>query len=193
MKKFLASTEIINWQNPAVSALASELADGAICKEETARRCFEFVRDEILHSSDHQRNPVTLTASDVLAHKTGYCYAKSHLLAALLRARGIPAGLCSQRLQLDEGTGIFCLHGLNAIFLKNHGWYRVDPRGNKKNVDARFSPPVECLAFTARGEGEMTLPEIWPEPLPVVVKTLRSYNDWVAVRKNLPDVVIMGS
>jgi len=37
-------------------------------------------------------NPVTCKASDVLIYGTGYCYAKSHLLAALLRANAIPAG-----------------------------------------------------------------------------------------------------
>ena len=59
--------------------------------------------------------------SSVLMHKTGYCYAKSHLLAALLRSNGLPAGLCYQRLSVDDDGAPYSLHGLNADFLKNHG------------------------------------------------------------------------
>ena len=27
---------------------------------------------------------------------------------------------------------IYCLHGLNAIYLKEFGWYKVDARGNRE-------------------------------------------------------------
>ncbi|MBI2949982.1 MAG: hypothetical protein HYY23_20300 [Verrucomicrobia bacterium] len=46
-----------------------------------------------------------------MEHRAGFCYAKSHLLAALLRARGIPAALCYQRLAFDAAGSAFCLHG----------------------------------------------------------------------------------
>lgn len=190
MKEFLASTEFINWKEKEVHDKATELARGISDKKKIAEICFTFVRDKILHSSDHQRNPVTLRASEVLHKGTGYCYAKSHLLAALLRANGIPAGLCYQRLQLSDRPGTWCLHGLNALYLDDFGWYRVDPRGNRSDVDARFTPPEEKLAFPGTGEGEMTLPEIWPEPLPAVVETLSRYNDWAEVRANLPDILL---
>ncbi|MEZ0154964.1 MAG: transglutaminase family protein [Candidatus Reddybacter sp.] len=49
------------------------------------------MRDQISHSLDSQQNPVTYRASSVLEYGTGYCYAKSHLLVALLRANSIPA------------------------------------------------------------------------------------------------------
>lgn len=64
----------------------------------------DFVRDQIRHSADYRPNPVTCKASEVLRHGTGYCYAKSHLLAALLRANGVPAGLCYQRLSVGDGV-----------------------------------------------------------------------------------------
>ena len=101
LRDYLASTEIVDWRNPRVLAKARELAEADAV--ETARRCFTFVRDEIHHSWDYQQDPVTCNASDVLAEGTGYCYAKSHLLAALLRATGIPAGLSYQRLCQDRG------------------------------------------------------------------------------------------
>jgi hypothetical protein len=153
-----------------------------------ARRCFEFVRDEIRHSWDYRMNPVTCVASDVLLHGTGYCYSKSHLLAALLRANGIPAGLCYQRLTVGTDGPPFCLHGLNAVYLRNHDWYRIDPRGNNPGVDAGFCPPKEQLAFPILRKEERDLPEIWPEPLPVVVKALTELTTVQQVYENLPDI-----
>ena len=114
MQTFLASSEFIDWQHPLVAAKAAELADHCADRLQVAKRCFEFVRDEICHSCDFQLNPVTCRASEVLMHRTGYCYAKSHLLAALLSANGIPAGLCYQRLAVGEQGPPFCLHGLHV-------------------------------------------------------------------------------
>ncbi|TXL16153.1 Cro/Cl family transcriptional regulator [Methylococcaceae bacterium HT4] len=125
MKKYLESSKYINWSNPEIKELAKLLSSGLPDKKSIAKNCFEWVRDNIRHSSDYKLNPVTCKASDVLIHKTGYCYAKSHLLAALLRANNIPAGLCYQRLSVEDDGAPYCLHGLNAVFLKNHGWYRV--------------------------------------------------------------------
>jgi len=72
---YLAADAIIDWHHPAVLAMARKLAEGTPDKTEIARRCFEFVRDEIRHSWDFRQGPVTCTASQVLAHGTGYCYA----------------------------------------------------------------------------------------------------------------------
>jgi transglutaminase-like putative cysteine protease len=94
MNQYLSSSEFIDWNSPLVQAKAKALADGLTSHEDIAKNCFEFVRDEIKHSWDYKINPVTCKASSVLKHGTGYCYAKSHLLAALLRANGIPTGLC---------------------------------------------------------------------------------------------------
>mgnify|MGYP002700129205 FL=1 len=190
MKQYLASSEFINWDHPDVLAQAKVLSKGAIDLEDVARRCFEFVRDEIQHSWDFQRNPVTCKASDVLKHRTGYCYAKSHLLAALLRANNIPTGLCYQRLTITTEPP-FCLHGLNAVYLEKFGWYRIDARGNKEGVTADFCPPVEKLAFPIITKGEADLPEIWSEPLPMVIDALLSGKNYQDVADNLPDVTLL--
>jgi transglutaminase-like putative cysteine protease len=187
MNKYLESTEYIDWESPAVLAQAKMLAEGSSSPEEITRKCFEFVRDAIKHSWDYKLNPVTYKASDVLNHGTGYCYAKSHLLAALLRANNIPAGLCYQRLTITD-VPPFCLHGLNAVYLESFGWYRIDARGNKQGVSAEFCPPIERLAFPIATRGETDLPEIWAEPLPVVIQVLRQYKTVQDVANNLPDV-----
>ena len=152
-----------------------------------AQRCFEFVRDQIKHSWDHRLNPVTCKASSVLEHGTGYCYAKSHLLAALLRANGIAAALCYQRLSLSGEGAPYCLHGLNAVRLDAHGWYRVDARGNKPGVNARFTPPREQLAFAIADHIERDLPDLYAEPLAAVVHALTTCATVEEVAANLPD------
>jgi len=192
METFLRATDIINWQHPDVLRLAKSLAEGAKSRHQVARCCFEWVRDEVKHSKDYRCNPVTCSADDVLTAGTGYCYAKSHLLAALLRANEIPAGLCYQRLTIGDGEGPpFCLHGLNAIFLPDFGWYRVDPRGNKAGVNAQFNPPTEQLAFSIRVAGEANLPEIWPDPLPIIIQSLRRHATYDTLANDLPDVPLI--
>lgn len=184
MDDYLRSTEIIDWKHPDVLALAERLRGET--PAETARRCFEWVRDEIRHSYDYRMNPVTCSASEVLHAGTGYCYAKSHLLAALLRANSIPAGLCYQRLTAYE-EGQYSLHGLNAVYLPEFGWYRIDARGNKPGVDAQFTPPVERIAFRVAEAGEADFSAILSDPLPQVVSALRNYGTWDEVSANLPD------
>ena len=191
LNEYLRSTEFINWEHPAVLSKAQELAQTADNEIELAQVSFEWVRDEVRHSYDYGIQTVTCKASDVLSIKTGYCYAKSHLLAALLRANSIPAGLCYQRLSLDDNGTQYCLHGLNAIFLPEYGWYRVDPRGNKEGIDAQFTPPVEQLAFPIHLEGEANLPEIWADPLPVVVNVLQTYQTSNEVAQHLPDIQLV--
>lgn len=178
---------MIDWSHPKVLALAAKLATHQTNDIEIAKACFEWVRDQIHHSVDYQRNPVTCRASEVLAHRTGYCYAKSHLLAALLRANSIPAGFCYQRLSIDDQGTPYCLHGLNAVHLQNFGWYRVDPRGNRATVDAQFIPPVEQLAFQPALAAEKDFPDVLSAPLPLVIETLTTYTTWEAVLQNLPD------
>lgn len=188
MHRYLVPSTYIDFEDTSVRSVAQSLARDSTSELSVAQRCFEFVRDEVRHSADFKLNPVTCRASDVLRHKTGYCYAKSHLLAALLRANGIPAGLCYQRLSVGDGGAPYCLHGLNALFLRDFGWYRIDARGNKPGVNARFSPPNEALAFSIRDPGERDLPEIWAEPLPIIVEALERHTTYDQVLANLPDI-----
>lgn len=188
MNPYLSFSTYIDGDHPAVATQAAELARDCKSDEEIVASCFQFVRDSIKHSWDFKLNPVTCRASDVLQHGTGYCYAKSHLLAALLRANGIPTALCYQRLAVGSDGPPFCLHGLNAAYLKSHGWYRIDARGNKPGIDAQFSPPQERLAFPVLAQQERDLPELWAEPLPQVLDALLKYDSVAEVAANLPDI-----
>jgi transglutaminase-like putative cysteine protease len=185
--KYLASTEVVDWEHPAVRQMAAELAANDCETIAVARRCFEWVRDEIQHTMDFQHAEVTCSASDVLQIRTGFCYAKSHLLAALLRANDIPAGFCYQRLTFDGVGAPYSLHGLNAVWLERYGWYRIDARGNKVGVSAQFSPPTEQLAFAIQVPGECDLPGVFAEPRAEVVEALQRYDQVDALVANLPD------
>lgn len=189
MIPFLEASDIIDYTHPSDAAKAHELAQGCSSDAEIAKRCFEFVRDEIRHTGDAGEGITTLRASEVLENAQGWCYAKSHLLAALLRANGIPTALCYQRLNCSEYVeGIYCLHGLNAIYLKEFGWYRIDARGNKEGVNAQFNPPHEKLAFDL-GENEYDLNERYSQPLPVVIEALKTYKNYSEIVGHFPDII----
>ena len=188
MQEYLVETEIIDFSHPAVKRLATSLSNNCASDKEISKNCFEYVRDSIHHTGDHKDNITTYKASDVLKHKTGWCYAKSHLLAALLRANKIPTGFCYQRLSCSEyKKDIFCLHGLNAIHLKDYGWYKVDPRGNKNGVDAQFNPPIEQLAFELE-EHEIDIPDIYDAPLDIVVQNLKQNSTYNEMINDFPDI-----
>ena len=196
MEDYLSVSEVINWGHPEIIQLAKQIALGhetstALAEPlgtRIAKACFEWVRDEIHHSFDYQMNPVTYRASDVLKHKTGYCFAKSHLLAALLRANQIPAGFCYQRLSVDDQGAPYSLHGFNAIYLAEIGWYRVDARGNKAGINAQFTPPQERLAFSVQLAEEADFQTIFAAPLQIIVEALATQHTWDGMLCNLPDI-----
>lgn len=189
MKEFLQESSIIDYSTLSIQKLANELSHGLSTDKEIVKKCFEYVRDNIRHSGDYKDNIVTLKASEVLENKTGWCYAKSHLLAALLRVNNVPCALIYQRLNLnDDGRGEqYCLHGLNSVYLKDYGWYRLDPRGNKYGIDTQFNPPCEKLAFPIRFEGEYDLPKKYSEPIDKVIEVLSSSKSFEEVLRSLPD------
>ena len=114
---YLACSETIDWQTPEIVALARHLAAPFDSDVRKAKQLYAWVRDEIPHSADARHETVTCRASDVLRHRTGICYAKAHLLAAMLRAIGIPSGMCYQVLRYNTSSDRLVVHGLNGIYL----------------------------------------------------------------------------
>ncbi|WIY05065.1 transglutaminase family protein [Amycolatopsis mongoliensis] len=164
LSDYLAADAVVDHRHPSIRARADAFRTASDDPVERAEAAFLFVRDEIEHVIDAADPRVTWRASDVLRERVGICHAKAHLLAALLRAQGIPAGFCYQELS--------ALHGLNAVYL--HGrWSRLDARGNRTGARGEFSLGEEKLAWpvdTARGERDH--PEIHPAPAAVVVNFL---------------------
>ncbi|PBC81156.1 Transglutaminase-like superfamily protein [Streptomyces sp. 2224.1] len=177
---YLAADEVIDHDHRQVRATAAALAAEATDAYTYAKAAFEFVRDTIPHSADSGDPRVTWRASDVLARRTGICYAKAHALVALLRARSIPAGLCYQKLDT--------VHGLVAVRLPGEDrWARQDPRGNKPGVDAQFRLDREQLAFPVRPEcNELDYPVLFAEPHPTVLQCLQEAVDRPHLWQMLP-------
>jgi transglutaminase-like putative cysteine protease len=185
LSAYLAASEAIDHEHPVVRETAARLASTASDSYDYARAAFEFVRDTIPHSHDADDPRVTWRASDVIALRTGICYAKSHALAALLRAEDIPTAFCYQRLNNDRGG--FGVHGLVAVRF-NGAWHRQDPRGNKPGVDARFSLTRERLAFPVDvSAGERDYPELHAQPHPAVLAALHGARDRAELWRMLPE------
>jgi len=189
LNEYLVSDAVVDWQTPAVRQKALELA-GALPDEVAKARClYEWVRDSISHSNDAGLEMVTCTASEVLQHGTGICFAKSHLLAALLRAVAIPAGFCYQVLRLDPPVDNEpVLHGFNAIYLATlDRWIRVDARGNTNGINAQFSLKKERLAFAMDPSADEFIYEaIFSAPVDSVVNRLKMYTTRSELWLDLP-------
>ncbi len=186
---YLMASWIIDYHHPEIILQAERLREGSKTSIELVKHVYEYVRDHIHHSADIGGKVVTFKASDVLKHKQGICYAKAHLLAALLRYLKIPTGLCYQRILLDdESKPWLILHGLVSVFIEEEGrWIRLDPRGNKPGVDAQFDLNQEKLAFPIREElGEEDLPYLHTEPDANVMAALLKYKSIETLFNHLP-------
>ena len=168
---YLGRDDVIESTAPRVVALARRLGAGTVDDEDFARAAFVWVRDEIAHAGDAGDPRFAVSATEVLADGVGWCYAKAHLLTAVLRAGGVPTGLCYQRLASGDGHVV---HGLVAVHLAG-GWHRQDPRGNRPGIAAEFSLGEERLAWRVDpAAGEADGAEVHVVPAPGVVSALRS-------------------
>jgi len=186
---YLEDTIVIDWQTPAIVERARALASGVANESDKARACYEFVRDQIEHTADAGGDALTCRASEVLAARTGIGFAKSHLLAALLRSLGIPAGFCYQVVRRAPGSAERLLYGFNGVYLASLGrWIQLDARGNKPGLDAHFSVDAPRLAVAADPTcGEWVYPTIWTRPAPVVVDLLSRNRSLARIADHIPE------
>lgn len=187
LSAYTAESEAVDHGHPLVRSTAADLGAETSDAYTYAQAAYEHIRDRIAHSADIGEERVTWRASDVLARGHGICHAKSHALAALLRAASVPTALCYQRLTEDDGTAPV-LHGLVAVLLPGRTrWDRQDARGNIPGIDARFSLDTERLAWTVRPElGEADCPVLFDEPHPAVLAALRAAPDRRTLWRTLP-------
>ena len=152
-EEYLIETKVIDYNVPLIQEKVRELKEKSDSTIDYIRNAYEFVRDEIPHSWDIRSEIVSRKASEVLKNKTGICWTKSCLLAALLRANGIPSGISYQlltRADEDDSEG-YIIHALNTVYIEERNkWIRLDARGNKETVHAEFNLDKEVLAFPIR-------------------------------------------
>lgn len=192
LELYLKESEIIDYHHSRIQTLVEELKTKASDEINYTKEAFEFVRDAISHSGDIQARQVTCKASEVLLLKHGNCCGKSHLLAAILRAAGIPTGFCYQMVLSDEVDNLLLLHGLNAVFLRTiNRWIRLDARGNNENVNAQFNLESEQLAWPIRSElGERDGLVIYSVPKEEVVYALLNADNRQKLGKLWPREIV---
>ena len=189
IEEYIKEDEIIDYSNEMIAKLAEELYEQSGNESKYIRAAYEYVRDHISHSADINEDIITCSASEVLKEGHGICFAKSHLLAALLRYKSIPTGFCYQKLILDDETApVLIYHGLNGVYIKEYEkWIRLDARGNKEGVDAQFSPAKEQLAFPIRPEmGEKDDLTVYPNPDVKVLEKMRRNQTRTNLWDDLP-------
>ena len=154
MNEYLTETSSIDFMDSQIQEKVRELRNQSEDELDYIKQSYMFVRDEISHSWDVKSDMVSRTASEVLKNKTGICWTKSCLLAAFLRANGIPSGISYQLLtRADDASEGYMIHALNTVYLKDFNkWIRLDARGNKENINASFSLDEEHLAYSIRKE-----------------------------------------
>lgn len=189
IEDYLKCDNVIDFDNQAIARQADALYKQAPNELAYIKAAYEFVMDKISHSADINADALWCTASQVLKAGHGICFAKSHLLAALLRSKGIPAGFCYQKIILDdEKAPILVYHGLNGVYLKDFKkWIRLDARGNKSGVNAQFSVDTEQLAFSIRTDkNEEDGFIIYPDPDKKILEVLRNSRTRTELWNNLP-------
>ena len=186
---YLAYSDVVDGHSADMAEQARRLADGGGGAFGIVRRSFQWVSNHIAHSMDCGAKTVPCSAGEVLAAGHGLCYAKCHLLAALLRANGIAAGFDYQRL--GDPDGGYALHGLTTVYLPATGWIRLDSRG-RANGPVNLDSPADRLLFPASGPGELNYRLNLAAPLPEVVHLLRRTQTLAAAVERLPGSVHMG-
>lgn len=189
LQKYLVWDDVIDYKDEEIQKVADALFEQADNELAYIKAAYEFVRDQIAHSADVGKDKITCSATEVLKEGHGICFAKSHLLAALLRCKSIPAGLCYQKIILDDETAsILVYHGFNGVFIKEYQkWIRIDVRGNKEGVNAQFSINTEQLAFPVRRElGEVDDYVVYPSPDVKVLERLQKYSTRTRLWEDLP-------
>ena len=187
---YLKEDEVIDFNKSIITHLADKLYKISDSEVSYIKIVYEFVRDNISHSADINEDVITCSASEVLTARHGICFAKSHLLAALLRCKAVPTGFCYQKLILDDDTAPYLIyHGLNGVYLTEYKkWIRLDARGNKEGVNAQFSINKEQLAFPVRAEkGEEDGFIIYPDPDVKIIEKLNNNKTRTELWYNLPD------
>lgn len=189
IKKYLIADSVIDYENEVIIKLSESLLENVDNELTYIKSAYEFVRDHISHSADAGENLITCVASEVLKAEHGICFAKSHLLVALLRYKSIPAGFCYQKVILDDETApVLIYHGLVGVYIKEvEKWIRLDARGNKEGVNAQFSLEAEQLAFPIRPElGEVDDYVVYPSPDVKVLERLQKYRIRAQLWEDLP-------
>ena len=146
----LAPTPFLTSDHPAIVEWATEVTDGGADDRARAVALFHEVRDGWRYDPYvSTRDPDDFRASTILATSRNWCVPKSVLLAAGMRAVGIPCRLgfadvrnhlTSEKLMEHMGTDLFVYHGYVVVLLDDR-WWKVSSAFNVELCE-RFGTKV---------------------------------------------------
>ncbi len=157
---YLAPTHFVDSDSAPVRAFVAAALRGHedASKTDKAIRLFDVVRDRIKYDPFHIGTaPDDYRASTVAQRPSNYCVPKAILLAAALRAIGVPAApgfadvrnhLTSAKLTDLLGTDLFIYHGYVALWLDGR-MFKVTPAFNTE-LCQRFG--VRELVFDGKSD-----------------------------------------
>src|SRR5712691_7460757 len=135
-RQYLLPTSYVDSNAANIVTFARRVCEGATDDIAKAVHLYDAVRDGIVYTPYCDfRSPETYRASACLARGSGFCVAKSALLAAAARAVHIPARvgfadvrnhLSSRRLRALMDTDVFYYHGYAELHLGD-GWVKATP------------------------------------------------------------------
>lgn len=151
--RYLAPTETLNFDDPAVALFADEAVEGAATQRERAVRLFYAVRDRIRYDPYHLTlTPDGFSAAAVARDGRAFCIPKAVLLAACARRAGVPSAIglsdvvnhfSTPKLQdAMGGREIFLHHGWAALHI-NGRWVKAVPAFNAELCALMGVPPTE--------------------------------------------------
>lgn len=169
----LEATFFLDHDHASVRDFTQHVIAGASSPRERASLLFAAVRDQIWYDPySVSEDPEHYRASHVLQAGRAYCVPKAVLLAAVLRAAGIPTRLgfadVRNHLQTDTlravmgGTDLFVYHGYCSAYIDRR-WLKATPAFNVELCERFGVPPVEfegrsdalMHAFTSDGTRHM--------------------------------------
>ena len=141
METYLQPTEFLNYDDESVREFAERNTVGAVTEKEKAVKLYYAVRDGFQYNPNILNlRREGLTASDLLKRNRGYCVEKAVLLAAAVRAVGIPSRLsfyivknhiATDKLEKILKKDYLVFHGAAELFLDGK-WLKTTPAFNKK-------------------------------------------------------------
>lgn len=169
LESLTEATLVLDYDNPAVVSFVEDAGCyRAASVAGAVERLHDAVRDDIDYNVFNIPLHRNLSASEVVAHRSGFCLHKSLLFVAGCRKLGVPAVLCSDvvtnhvadQAMLELVGGEEFLHWYARIYL-NGRWIRAAPIFNALlcrlyGIDVlRFNPHADAIRQPARGNSSM--------------------------------------
>ncbi len=127
MDKYLSETELLNFGAEEIQNLIESRGWKSLGEEEKIKEIYGFVQNEIKFGYNAADN---LTATQILKDGYGQCNTKATLLAALLRAVGVPCRVHASYVEKALQKGIVnCLFYRLAPEKVLHSWAEVYYKG----------------------------------------------------------------